>query len=314
MRISRSAPRRRASQPLAAHAAVSPQMSYQAAGNGGFDRLYLFLLAEVLCVVVGSLYLSFSIQLFPYNYVWFIVFAALSIIGFQLGLTGSLLTAMFAVFAYGSMILYKLYIAREMADITFNDVFWMLFYPVSAVCAGLFGKELQTVYRKYKKYEEEKELFVSVDRITGFSNYRTFIRDLEEEVSRSRRYQHSMTLLLVEIAYFRELRKEYGEEALSQYMRQLSVKIGIVLRDVDKKAYIDDGLFAGILPETPVSNVPIVIKRLEEQIVHLYLDLPKGATEIKVKLKFGYAGCPEDCTETMELYEKAKQGLIYYVG
>lgn len=291
-----------------------PVLNQTAANKGGVDGIFIYMLLELLCIVVASLYLSFTIQMFPYNYVWFILFAGLSIIGFQLGLLGSLIASMFAVFGYGTFILYKLYVAKDIADITFNDMYWLFFYPISAMAAGFFGREFHTIYTNYKKHEEEKEWLISVDRITGFSNYRTFIRDLEEEVSRSRRYHRSMTLLLIEVVYFRELRKEYGEAALHHYMRQLSEKLEIALRNVDKKAYIDEGLFAGILPETSVENISIVIKRMEEQINHLVLDLPRGAAEIKVKLKFGYAGSPEDSVEPMELYEKAKQGLIYYVG
>ncbi|MDF2959918.1 MAG: hypothetical protein K0S39_1653 [Paenibacillus sp.] len=280
----------------------------------GQDRIYLYMLIELICIVISTLYLCFTIQLYPYNYIWFVLFILMSVIGFQIGLLGSLILSMFVIFGYGSLMLYKLYIAQSIVDITFNDLFWLLFFPISAISVGLFGVDFNTMHQQFKKYEEEKETLISVDKVTGFSNFRTFMRDLEEESSRSIRYQRSMTLMLIEVVYFKELRKEYGEDALASYLQQLSEKIGYVLRDVDKKAYIDDGLFAGILPETQLSNAPIVVKRIEESIQHLYLETSKGSKEIKLKLKFGYSGCPEDSEEPMQLYEKAKQGLIYNVG
>jgi diguanylate cyclase (GGDEF)-like protein len=278
-------------------------------------RIYVYLLAQLLCMVFVTLYLSFTIQMYPFNYIWFIVFIVISVIGFYLGPLGSLLMSMFAVFGYGSFLLYKLYIVQSIADITTNDLFWLIFFPVGASIIGRFGADFNNMVQTHKKYEEERDLFVSVDVLTGFSNYRSFIQDLEGESSRSVRYHRSMTLVLIEIVYFKELKKEYGEELLtSQLLQQLSKKIEDVLRDVDKKAYIDDGLFAGILPETEISNAAIVVRRLEESIQHLHINTSKGSKEIKLKLKFGFAGCPEEGVEPMKLYEKAKQGLIYNVG
>ncbi|NHN33445.1 GGDEF domain-containing protein [Paenibacillus agricola] len=288
--------------------AMSKQQSPQ-------HRIYMYLLAQMLCMVFASLYLSFTIQMYPFNYLWFLLFIVVSVIGFYLGSLGALLTSMFAVFIYGSFLLYKLYIVQSIADITTNDLFWLFFFPISASIVGNFGADFNHMFRTYKKYEEERELLVSVDVLTGFSNYRSFIQDLEEESSRSVRYNRSMTLMLIEIVYFKELKKEYGEEILtSQLLQQLSWKINDVLRDVDKKAYIDDGVFASILPETEVANASIVVKRLEESIQDLHINTPKGTKEIKLKLKFGFAGCPEEGVGAMELYEKAKQGLIYNVG
>lgn len=267
---------------------------------------------QFLSLTLVFLYLSFTISMYPLNYIWVVLFLMITIVGFIRGLITALISSMFSVFLYGSLILYNLYIASTTSVMEMNDVFWMLAFPVGAIVSGLTGKEIHRLLHDYHFYRQMVSEHVTVESVTGFPNERQFRNDMSMEISRTLRYGHSMTLLLLEIAWFNEMLKDYGRETTDMLLKQVSEKINTVLRDEDKKAYIADGRFALILPETNMERAEIVINRLNEQIEAIDIDSPRGKKQIELQIRYGYSGCPEKYTTTNELLADASRMLDGY--
>lgn len=282
--------------------------------DDAITSIYVYFLMVFLCITAVSLYLSFTIVLYPYNYILFTLFILIMLVGFINGILPSLLTALFVIFSYGMYMMYKLYIISTIADITFNDLFWIFVFPVAALISGMVGQRLNRILQENEKFSLQQGTMVSVDEITGFTNYRQFKAELDVEVARSIRYEHSMSLLLIEVAYFDEMKKEYNDDVVVGFIKQISDKISYTLRDVDTKAYLEEGFFATILTETPAEGVQDVISRLNEQINTLDFVVGRSTKQIKVKLKYSYASCPTDTKDAQELFHKAKGGLVYFVG
>lgn len=278
------------------------------------ERLYLSLFAQFLILVFLAMYLVFTITIYPYNYVWFMVAVTLMLFGFARDLLPAMIVSLFVIFGYGSYIIYRMYIEQSIAEISLNDLIWMFSFPLSAIVAGFMGREFRKFFSDYNHYAENYEKNVVVDETTGFLNARTYFQELEEEVSRAVRYKRQVSVLLIEIAYYRELVKEYGREQTEDVLQRMSANIEEVLRDVDKKAYLYDGLFAAILPETPQAGLEVAKKRLVEKFDAIPLSRTKREKQIKLKFRFGTSVCPEQGSEADVLYEKAKQELNLYVN
>ncbi|KIL41303.1 hypothetical protein SD70_07545 [Gordoniibacillus kamchatkensis] len=278
------------------------------------DRVYFTLFAQFLFIVFAALYLVFTIQLYPANYVWFLLTLLLAMFGFMRDLLAALLASMFIVFAYSSLILYQMFIEKSVAEIVLNDLVWLFAYPLSATVSGFLGREFRQLMQSYRYYADNYDKLVVIDEITGFLNMRNFMQELQEEVSRSLRYKREVSLLFVEVAYFKDLAKEYGKEQAQELIRKAALGFEKVLRDVDKKAYLDEGVFAFILPETPAAGMEIVKNRMAENFQSTTLNRSKREVVIKLRLKFGGATCPEQGTGADAIYEKAKQELSLYVG
>jgi diguanylate cyclase (GGDEF)-like protein len=278
------------------------------------SELHLFILLQFIVLVVVFLYMAFTITIHPLNYLWVVVFLMITIIGFLRGVMVALISSMFAIFGYGSMILYELYIAQTTAAMNVNDIVWLVFFPAGAFASGLFGRRMDDLLKYWHQLRNMAEEHVTVERVTGFPNERQFRADLNIEISRSLRYKHSMTVLLMEIAYFPELVRGYGQEAADELLRRISGQIEAVLRDVDKKAYLGNGLFGFVLPETGIENADIVIRRLHDRVKTCRIDSGKGEKQIDIQLRYGYSGCPQTYQTAHELLEDANRMLSLYAS
>jgi diguanylate cyclase (GGDEF)-like protein len=278
------------------------------------SELYLYFMMEFILLVIVFMYMAFTITMYPMNYLWVVAFLMISIIGFIRGIMMALISSMFVIFGYGSYILYQLYVVQTMASMDVNDLIWLLAFPVGAVVSGVLGRELDAFMQSYHYHQKMLSELVTVESVTGFPNERQFRMELNIEISRSLRYRHSMTLLLMEIAYFPELVKDYGKEATDNLLKQVSEKIELVFRDVDKKAYLENGMFGLILPETSIDNADIVIKRIDDQLRNVYIESVRGKRQIEIQMRYGYSGCPQKYQTVQELLEDANRMLDLYAG
>lgn len=278
------------------------------------SELYLYFMMEFILLVIVFMYMAFTITMYPLNYLWVVAFLMISIIGFLRGLMTALISSMFVIFGYGSYILYQLYVAQTMASMEVNDLIWLLAFPIGAVGAGMLGRELDSFMQALQYHRKMVSELVTVESVTGFPNERQFRTELSIEISRTLRYGHTMTLLLMEIAYFPELVKDYGKEATDKLLKQVSDKIDYVFRDVDKKAYLENGLFGLILPETSIDNADIVIKRINDQLRNVHIESARGKKQIEIQMRYGYSGCPQKYQTVQELLEDANRMLDLYAG
>jgi len=195
-----------------------------------------------------------------------------------------------------------------------NDIVWLVFFPVGAIASGFLGRRIDDLLKSYQYHRKVSEELVMVESVTGFPNERQFRADLNIEISRTLRYKHSMTVLLMEIAYFPELVRAYGKPAADNLLKQVSEQIDAVLRDVDKKAYLENGLFGFVLPETAIENADVVIKRLHDRVKTCRIESGKGEKQIEIQLRYGYSGCPQKYQSAHELLEDANRMLSLYAS
>lgn len=278
------------------------------------SELYLYILLQFIVLVIVFMYMAFTITMHPLNYVWVVVFLMITIIGFVRGIMMALISAMFVIFGYGSLILYDLYIAQTIAAMNVNDIVWLVLFPVGAIASGILGRQIDNLLKSYQYHRKMTEELVMVESVTGFPNERQFRADLNIEISRTLRYKHSMTVLLMEIAYFPELVRAYGKQAADNLLKQVSEQIETVLRDVDKKAYLENGLFGFVLPETGIENADIVIKRLHDRVKTCRIESGKGEKQIEIQIRYGYSGCPQKYQTAHELLEDANRMLSLYAS
>ncbi|MCR8643121.1 diguanylate cyclase [Paenibacillus sp. N1-5-1-14] len=277
------------------------------------DRIYVRLLYEFLFFILISLYLVFTIQWHPLNYVWFMIVVVLSLFSFMSTLLPALVSSIIVVFGYSTYILVQMYMLETVSEITFNDIVWLLSFPLAAFVAAHLGEEVGRIVNSINQYENKYEDLVWVDEVTGFMNTRKFELEWHDEVQRSVRYGRNVTVLLMEIEYFDQFQKEYGPVQTDVLLKKVAEHVDEVLRQIDKKYYFEDGIFAGILPETEIGNVEVVINRMTEKFDMIEVNRANRTRKVKLNLKFGYAGCPADGTDADELYDQAKQGLLQYV-
>lgn len=98
-------------------------------------------------------------------------------------------------------------------------------------------------------YHDEIYRLSTVDGLTQVFNKRYFTETLERELSRARRYDRPMALLMFDIDHFKQCNDTYGHRAGDHVLREMALVVRDRARKVDVVARYGGEEFAIILPE-----------------------------------------------------------------
>ncbi len=102
-----------------------------------------------------------------------------------------------------------------------------------------------------------------VDDLTGVMSRRFFFQQAHRECSRSRRYGHKLSCLMVEIDHFRQLAATFSDAAGEAVLRSIAVIIGQWTRDSDFVARFTEAKFVILLPETNIEGATSVREKIQ---------------------------------------------------
>ncbi|MEZ4665631.1 MAG: GGDEF domain-containing protein [Thermomicrobiales bacterium] len=101
-----------------------------------------------------------------------------------------------------------------------------------------------------------------MDALTGLANRRGFDARLSEEVARSRRYGHALSLLMIDIDDFKQVNDRFGHGTGDESLRATARAIESSVRSIDIAARYGGEEFAVILPETTADGAVVVAERI----------------------------------------------------
>lgn len=104
------------------------------------------------------------------------------------------------------------------------------------------------------------------DDMTGIWNYRYFRLRIDEEIQRARRFQHPLSLLLLDLDHFKEANDRYGHQHGDSILREVARRVDASIRDVDTFARYGGEEFVLILPETDAAGAMVVAEKLRAEI------------------------------------------------
>jgi diguanylate cyclase (GGDEF)-like protein len=118
----------------------------------------------------------------------------------------------------------------------------------------LYARELQVIRNLYKEklkeievMKEEALLLSYTDDLTGIYNHRFFIQQLTLEVERQKRYASPLSLLMIDIDYFKHYNDTNGHLAGDQVLKAIAILIQRGVRQSDIVARYGGEEFSAIL-------------------------------------------------------------------
>lgn len=119
-----------------------------------------------------------------------------------------------------------------------------------------------------KKVEKELKRLAQTDPLTGLANRRYFMQLAEHELLRSQRYGGELSILMIDIDYFKKINDSYGHHVGDLVIQSLSNICRNTLREIDVIGRIGGEEFAVVLPQTAGQSALKVAERLRETIAN----------------------------------------------
>jgi diguanylate cyclase (GGDEF)-like protein len=104
------------------------------------------------------------------------------------------------------------------------------------------------------------------DDLTGCLNRNKIEEDLEAKTNRVRRYGRPLSLLMIDIDWFKSYNDFHGQANEDELLKKLSGIITHNLRNTDRVYWYGGEEFVVLLPETNKENALIAAERLRETI------------------------------------------------
>lgn len=101
----------------------------------------------------------------------------------------------------------------------------------------------------------------SADPLTGLPNHRSFHEALAHELIRCRRYDHPLTLVVLDIDHFKAINDTFGHQAGDTVLVEVAHRLDAQARSTDTLARVGGEEFAWILPETDAGAAAALVER-----------------------------------------------------
>lgn len=149
----------------------------------------------------------------------------------------------------------------------------------------------------------------TTDPLTGIGNRRVLSQQLQRELLRAKRYGRALSLLFIDIDYFKPLNDRYGHAVGDQMLRELAQYLMSSVRRIDIIARYGGEEFVIILPETMKEHALMLADRIRRKVARYPFgqaySIPPGTLTVSI----GVASYPEDGTSATRLIAHADQAL-----
>jgi diguanylate cyclase (GGDEF)-like protein len=155
---------------------------------------------------------------------------------------------------------------------------------------------------------QQAKLLTLTDELTHLYNSRFFNQFLDSEVKRCRRYSSHVSLIFLDLDFFKKVNDQHGHLMGSKVLKEAADLLCSGLRDVDIVARYGGDEFLAILPETRIEEAGRVAERMRENFEGNTFLTDEGL-DVKVTASFGVASFPEFSSSKEELIRFADQAM-----
>jgi diguanylate cyclase (GGDEF)-like protein len=174
-----------------------------------------------------------------------------------------------------------------------------------AVQRALRLKRLEDLARTTQHFER----LSLTDDLTGLCNRRAFDDALAKEVSRSRRYQHPLSLLVVDLDHFKQVNDSYGHPTGDNVLRETARLLSGGIRQHDTVARLGGDEFVLLAPVTDQAGLRSLGQRLVASVRNHVFRHPQTDLAVHLTASAGGATFPLHTREASDLVQIADRQL-----
>ncbi len=157
---------------------------------------------------------------------------------------------------------------------------------VERIAASL--TEIEDAHRQARAAQAELRRLASIDELTGVANRRWFTVMASRELDRCRRFNHQLSLLMLDIDLFKRVNDTYGHAVGDEVLKAFTRVLEGNLRSVDLLGRLGGEEFAAVLPESDAKAAGFTAERLRAAVEALDFTLEDGS-KLKITTSVGIA-------------------------
>ena len=147
------------------------------------------------------------------------------------------------------------------------------------------------------------------DPLTGLWNRRHMAETLDREVSRALRFEHEISLIIIDVDDFKRMNDRLGHLQGDLVLETVADLVRDATRDIDVAARYGGDELALILVETDNEGATILAERLRERVRDTEVPLRDGGT-MGVTISVGVATIPDSAEDLESLVDGADRALL----
>jgi len=170
------------------------------------------------------------------------------------------------------------------------------------------GDQFSAAIERAKMYEKFEQLAM-IDSLTGLYNRRQLFILGQNEFSRAYRYNHSISVVMLDIDLFKKVNDVYGHMIGDQVLQQIANRCRSILRTSDIIGRYGGEEFLILLPETNVQQAQKIANRMRLLVLDRPIVTDRG--DISVTVSMGISSMEGDCDSRLEwVVDQADQALL----
>lgn len=158
------------------------------------------------------------------------------------------------------------------------------------------------------QYEKMKYSAVT-DKLTGLYNRRYFMDVLEQEIARSKRFGHPISVAMIDIDHFKHYNDRNGHPQGDVLLQELSQVLKDTVRDVDTVGRYGGEEFIIVFPEIKPSEILSVSNRIVKSVANKDFLHAKYQPLGKVTISMGLLTCMDASLDKLDIIKQADKAL-----
>jgi diguanylate cyclase (GGDEF)-like protein len=149
------------------------------------------------------------------------------------------------------------------------------------------------------------------DELTGLFNHRRFQEVMSIEVERSKRFEHALGLIMLDLDDFKLVNDRYGHLQGDQVLREVAHVLLDSSREIDEPARYGGEEMAIALPQTDLEGAYQFAERVRARIEALEVPMIGGSGVVKVTASLGAAALPQSAAADKDALVAAADAALY---
>nr|WP_321269832.1 diguanylate cyclase [uncultured Tolumonas sp.] len=162
-----------------------------------------------------------------------------------------------------------------------------------------------------KQREVEAYSTARTDALTGLANRRMLFEYLPLALERTKRQQHKLALIFIDIDYFKKINDSFGHETGDLVLKAFANRLKSSIRTCDLAVRLSGDEFVVLMENVADEAGFIAVEEKIKNLLHEPFSFEGNLSTIALSASIGISVYPDDATDTKQLLNRADQAMYH---